>query len=73
MENKVNTTTELFHVEVEPSSTIKGKGADTIEMQISPSNVSEGELIVRLRYRKLNSLIRSYHIAVGKSFHRFHK
>ena len=33
MENKTYTSTEQFHVEMEPSSTLKAKNADGMEMQ----------------------------------------
>ena len=53
MANKTYTSTEQYHVELEPSSTLKAKDADTIEMHgISHGNNHEGELIL-ICYRKL--------------------
>ena len=43
MENKTYISKDQFHVELEPSSTLKAKDADTIEMQdISHGNTYEG-------------------------------
>ena len=53
MANKTYTSTEQYHVELEPSLTLKAKDADTIEMHgISNGNNHEGELIL-ICYRKL--------------------
>ena len=47
MANKIYTSMEQYHVELEPSSTLKAKDADTIEMHgISHGNNHEGELII---------------------------
>ena len=57
MTNKTHTSTEQYRVELEPSSTLKAKDADAIEMQgISHGNDHEGELIVMIKIWKF-----SYH------------
>ena len=47
MTNKPYSSTERFNVELEPSSTLKDKDANAVEMQdISHGNDYEGELTV---------------------------
>ena len=53
MTNRTYTSTEQYRVELEPSSTLKAKDAEVIEMQdISHGNDHEGELIVMIKIWK---------------------